>query len=163
RGLFLKTDGPQSLVVEGDRVKMCRIAQNLLLNALHYTKHGGVKVNWEDGEPPGERWALCVQDTGPGLGTDVSAPLSVALDAATRDTQKIEQRAALDGSGEEGSDQAPTLASRSSPDAYGPGEGIGLAIVKRLCELLDASLELQTKPGSGTTFRVTFPSAYPKG
>jgi K+-sensing histidine kinase KdpD len=40
------------------------------------------------------------------------------------------------------------------------GEGVGLSIVKRLCELLDASLELQTTPGKGTTFRVMFPLRY---
>ena len=41
-----------------------------------------------------------------------------------------------------------------------PGEGVGLSIVKRLCELLDASMELETKPGSGTTFRIIFPRQY---
>ena len=41
------------------------------------------------------------------------------------------------------------------------GEGIGLSIVKRLCELLDASIELQTQRGRGTTFRIVFPSQYP--
>ncbi|MGZ4808467.1 MAG: ATP-binding protein, partial [Thermoanaerobaculia bacterium] len=41
-----------------------------------------------------------------------------------------------------------------------PGEGVGLSIVKRLCELLDASLELATKPGQGTTFRVILPRSY---
>ena len=162
-GLFLKADGPSSLPVEGDRVKTCRIAQNLLLNALHYTKHGGVKVTWKDAGPGAERWVLCVQDTGPGLGTEASAPLSVALDAATRDTQKIEKRAAEAGVAGDGEAKAPTLPSRSPPGVDPPGEGIGLAIVKRLCELLDASLELQSEPGKGTTFRVTFPSAYPKG
>ena len=162
-GLFLKAEGPPSLLVEGDRVKTYRIAQNLLLNALHYTKHGGVKVTWEDAGSGAERWMLCVQDTGPGLGTDASAPLSVALDAATRDTQKIEKRAAEAGVGSNDGDEAPTLPSRSRPGVDPPGEGIGLAIVKRLCELLDASLELQSDPGKGTTFRVTFPSAYPKG
>jgi signal transduction histidine kinase len=35
-----------------------------------------------------------------------------------------------------------------------------LSIVKRLCELLDASMELETKPGSGTTFRIIFPRQY---
>ena len=41
------------------------------------------------------------------------------------------------------------------------GEGIGLSIVKRLCELLDATLELETASGKGTTFRVVFPRRYP--
>jgi hypothetical protein len=40
------------------------------------------------------------------------------------------------------------------------GEGVGLSIVKRLCELLDASLELESSPGAGTTFRVLFPRNY---
>jgi signal transduction histidine kinase len=40
------------------------------------------------------------------------------------------------------------------------GEGIGLSIVKRLCELLDASIELETSKGEGTTFRVILPRHY---
>jgi K+-sensing histidine kinase KdpD len=35
-----------------------------------------------------------------------------------------------------------------------PGEGIGLAIVKGLCEVLWASLEIESKPGVGTLFRI---------
>jgi signal transduction histidine kinase len=35
-----------------------------------------------------------------------------------------------------------------------------LSIVKRLCELLDAGLELETAKGQGTTFRVTLPRKY---
>ena len=41
-----------------------------------------------------------------------------------------------------------------------PGEGVGLTIVKRLCELLDASIELETSPGKGSTFRVILPRSY---
>jgi signal transduction histidine kinase len=37
------------------------------------------------------------------------------------------------------------------------GEGIGLAIVKRLRQLLEASLELESDD-SGTLFRVTLPT-----
>lgn len=40
------------------------------------------------------------------------------------------------------------------------GEGIGLSIVKQLCELLNASIELTTEPGQGTKFRVVFPVRY---
>ena len=163
RGLYLKTEGPRTLFVEGDRVKVCRIAQNLLLNALQYTAHGGIKVTWEETGAGGERWMLCVQDTGPGLGTSTVAPLSHALDAATRDMQEMEHRATEAGGGGDEPDKAATLTSRSSSAIGRRGEGIGLAIVKRLCELLDASLELQTEAGKGTTFRVTFPTRYPKG
>src|SRR5205823_5762872 len=37
RDLYLKSEGPASLLVEGDAIKVRRIAQNLLLNALKYT------------------------------------------------------------------------------------------------------------------------------
>src|SRR4029453_2064381 len=37
RGLFLKSEGPETLEVNGDAVKIRRVAQNLLLNALKYT------------------------------------------------------------------------------------------------------------------------------
>ena len=33
-------------------------------------------------------------------------------------------------------------------------EGVGLHIVKRLCELLNANLDIETRPGRGTLFRV---------
>jgi K+-sensing histidine kinase KdpD len=41
-----------------------------------------------------------------------------------------------------------------------PGEGIGLSIVKRICELLDASLEMASSADTGTTFRVVLPRHY---
>lgn len=164
RDLFLKCEGPPHLEVQGDRVKVCRIAQNLVLNALQYTKDGGVKVTWEEIPGTMRRWSMCVQDTGPGLSDDAAPGLSVALDAATREGQAIEREGAMRGDPTADPTPAPTLASRSEGQAgFKAGEGIGLSIVKRLCELLDASIELHTQPGAGTTFRVTFPAHYPKG
>jgi two-component sensor histidine kinase len=60
------------------------------------------------------------------------------------------------------SDSAPTLTSQTAhpPSRLPSGEGIGLSIVKRLCEMLDASLELESSKGEGTTFRVIFPRRY---
>jgi signal transduction histidine kinase len=65
RGLSLRSKGPESLRVEGDRNKVQRIAQNLLLNALRYTAHGSVAVSWQ--EDDADWWSFQVQDTGPGL------------------------------------------------------------------------------------------------
>jgi signal transduction histidine kinase len=39
-------------------------------------------------------------------------------------------------------------------------EGIGVAIVKRLCELLDATLELETERNKGSTFSRHTPRRY---
>ena len=156
RGLFLKVDGPEALPVEGDAAKVQRIAQNLVLNALHVTQRGGVSVIWaERNIADAEQWMLCVQDTGPGFQAgSPAAPLENAVLEATAEAQQAEPNA----------QPAPTLRSQTDPDTPrdAGGEGIGLSIVKRLCELLDASLEMETSPGEGTTFRVVFPRQYMK-
>jgi len=163
RGLYLNSDGPETLEIQGDRAKIQRIAQNLLLNALKYTRQGGVTVIWEiDAERGTDRWMFCVQDTGPGLPSGPSAPLANKLHEATQSAHEVEERhqdaAAVHSA-------APTVASQSRTLApqQQPGEGVGLSIVKRLCELLDATLELETTAGTGSTFRVVLPRRYDNG
>jgi signal transduction histidine kinase len=162
RGLFLNTEGPPDLKVEGDAIKVARIAQNLIVNALMYTERGGVVVTWSlENDNTAARWALCVQDTGPGFDSGRVNPIARELQHATEEAQEVEDKDTTTRS-EEINDPAPTLTSLSSHSTTRPPlrEGIGLSIVKRLCELLDASLELQTSPGEGTTFRVSFPIGY---
>jgi two-component system sensor histidine kinase PilS (NtrC family) len=43
--------------------------------------------------------------------------------------------------------------------SFGKGTGLGLAIVHRIVSDYNASIEVQSQPGRGTTFRVTFPPA----
>lgn len=147
RRLFLKIEGPPVLGVVGDAVKAERIAQNLLLNALKYTDRGGVRVTYEAlavGDVPS--WRLTVRDTGPGIANGVAAPLAEFVRNAT----------------DEEHDAAPATAAPDTAHARqrDSGEGVGFAIVKRLCELLDATLELESAPGHGTTATVTFPRQY---
>jgi signal transduction histidine kinase len=163
RNLFLKTEGPSSLAVEGDAVKARRIVQNLVLNALKVTERGGVRITWQENETPGtQQWIVCVQDTGPGFDPDHAGPLEQVLKAATIASQDTEVKARLASDADATLQPARSLASRSEQSVGGlvAGEGIGLSIVKRLCELLGASLELQTSAGTGTTFRLIFPRQY---
>ena len=113
RGLFLKADGPATLSVEGDAVKIRRIAQNLLLNALKYTQEGGVTMRWGDSrnnDP--ERWMLCVQDTGPGFHAGPGAPLVGALKEATKDSGQVDENV---GKGKEWPSSAEPVPSLASP------------------------------------------------
>jgi signal transduction histidine kinase len=163
RNLYLRTEGPASLPVEGDPVKVRRIVQNLVFNALKVTERGGVRITWQENESPGTRqWIVCIQDTGPGFDPDRAGPLEHVLKEATDASQEIEVKAGLASDTEATLQPAYSLASRSEQPLAGfiAGEGIGLSIVKRLCELLDASLELQTSAGTGTTFRLIFPRQY---
>jgi signal transduction histidine kinase len=159
RALFLEAHGPATLPVQGDPGKIHRIAQNLILNALKYTEQGGVRVTWaEHGTEGLARWTLCVQDTGSGFQTGSVTPLAQALKESTEEAQALDTA----GDTEESAVRAePGLVSQSArkPD-YESGEGIGLSIVKRLCELLDASVEVETEPGKGSTFRIIFPRLY---
>jgi K+-sensing histidine kinase KdpD len=162
KNLYLKCRGPEVLPVEGDRVKIHRILQNLVLNALKYTTDGGVTVVWEAGTGANAKnWMFWVQDTGPGLDAGRSTPLAQQIYEATQSSHEAEDANAED-SGLSQIDDAPTLPTRSRSRSWrqSPGEGVGLSIVKRLCELLDATLELETDTGDGCTFRVMIPRRY---
>ena len=166
RGLFLKTHGPDSLPVEGDQAKVRRILQNLVLNALKYTERGGVTVFWKPVDDAiTENWMFCVQDTGPGLDDDPeAAPMAHQIHEATQTAQAAAELHPGDATTADVA-KAPTAPAQSVTQTAGEaiGEGVGLSIVKRLCELLNASLELETSPGKGTTFRVTLPCLYANG
>jgi signal transduction histidine kinase len=159
RGLFLKMDGPRTLTVEGDKPKVLRILQNLLLNAIKYTERGGISVSWGlDTTRDTERWTLSVQDTGPGIDDTPFMEMAQQLHEATGIADE-----AREASTDRRRDMAGATTATSGTEAVSPGahgEGVGLSIVKRLCELLEGSLELATKAGHGSTFRVILPCKY---
>lgn len=107
-GLKLRCEG-NDLSVKTDRMKLERITQNLVVNALRYTQVGYIEVNWQLKD---DSWELQVCDTGPGL---------------------------------------------SKKDGQLQGEGIGLLIVRQLCKLFDAIIDIESEPDTGTTFRIIFP------
>jgi hypothetical protein len=103
-----------------------------------------------------------VQDTGPGFHAGPGAPLVGALEEATEETHPVEQNAKGKEEPQGGAKTAPPPPRSPDPRPVHQerGEGIGLSIVKRLSELLEASVELESKPGEGTTFRVILPRRY---
>ncbi len=157
RGLYFRCDGPPSLQVEGDAAKVLRIVQNLALNALKYTVSGGVTVVWGDTwADDDQRWLIRIEDTGPGLRTTLATPLGQKIHKATRQARELEEER-----GDSSVEPVPASDGRMDPPAsqQQPGEGIGLSIVKRLCELLDAGLEIASHEG-GTTVQVVLPGRY---
>lgn len=131
----LRAEGPEELFVTTDTEKIHRIAQNLIVNALQHTAEGHVTLSWLLER---EQWHLIVEDTGPGLQATKGSNLAKELKGSDSDTSP------------ENSDEG---------FAY-TGEGIGLTIVKRLCSLLHASIDLESTEGEGSTFTVRFPLAY---
>jgi len=157
KGLSLKVEGPASLMVEGDAAKIQRIFQNLALNAVKYTERGEIAICWgPTRETDIDRWRIRIQDTGPGMQTTPGGPLAESLREATVAAKMTEIFSSSP-------DVEPVPDAGPSPPASSfqrPGEGIGLLIVKRLCELLQASLEIASEPGQGTVVQVVLPQKY---
>jgi signal transduction histidine kinase len=158
RQLFLNVQGLVPLPVEGDAEKTRRLAKNLLGNALKYTACGGVDVTWGVEK---ETWWLMVNDTGPGMLSGPGTPLVTGLQEATASAKESDDKTAARQGEVSQVLPAPWDADSSATSSlHQPGEGIGLSIVKRLCELLDASIEIASSAETGTTFRVVFPLRY---
>lgn len=158
--LFLRCEGPSGFGVDGDAVKIRRIAQNLVLNAVKFTRNGGITVSWGDSDAADpKRWQLCIRDTGPGFAAGSDKPLTQALenvpdkllDAAKGANQPEPTQF-------ENKLNAPALEFPQPHSAT--GEGLGLSIVKRLCDMLDATIEVESELGVGTIFRIRFPRHY---
>lgn len=113
--------------VVSDPVFLRRIMQNLVTNAIRYTKEGRVLIGLRRLGNSSIR--LEVHDTGPGI--------------LPEDQTKIFKEFA-----------------RLEPSNSGSqGLGLGLAIVDRACKSLGHDLSLRSKPGIGSCFAVTVPSA----
>lgn len=113
-----------------DSVRLKQILMNLVSNALKFTDKGSVSLSVSRARLPGPRAALAfeVKDTGIGIPED---KLATVFERFT---------------------QADTKASRGRG-----GTGLGLSISRRLAELMDGTLTLDSKVGGGTTVRLTVP------
>lgn len=148
QGLQLVHSGPETLVVEGDRLHVYRMAQNLTINAIKYTHTGSIMVNWGS-DSQQARWWFSVTDTGPGVDAELVSRLNTNEEDTTGSAR-------------------PTAKSASASDGREPstswtklrGEGIGLRIVRQLAHLLNARLEVSSEAGVGTRFVVSFPLRY---
>jgi len=164
--LYLRFSGPLPFVVQGDAVKIRRLAQNLVLNAVKYTQRGGVVVEWGPcGVDDRARWSISIEDTGPGFDFGPSAAVAGAIQQATQLTASTDPGSILDARtatlGEaENQVENEATAQSDHPAVHTQGEGIGLSIVKRLCELLDATIELESSAAVGTRFRILLPRQY---
>ncbi len=115
-------------VLVGDPTRVRQILFNLLGNALKFTERGGVHVHAGTVPLGGGRTrvTLAVRDTG------------IGLDAA--------QRARL---------FRPFAQADSSTTRRFGGTGLGLSIVRRLAELMDGTVGVDSTPGVGSEFTVT--------
>jgi heavy metal sensor kinase len=118
----------QPVVLAVDRSRVRQLILNLIENAVKYTPRGG-NVSVQLGASDGAVF-LTVADSGIGI---APGDLPHIFDRFWR------------------ADSARTRTGAR------PGAGLGLAISKWIAEAHGGSIEVQSRPGRGTTFTVTFP------
>ena len=105
---------------------------NIISNAIKYTNTGGV-INCDISQTPGKKNGWCdviitVKDNGIGMSDQFLKHI-----------------------------YEPFERERNSTISRIEGSGIGMGIVKRLVELMDGSVDVQSKIGEGSAFTVTIP------
>jgi len=118
---------PTRHYVMTDPLLLSRVLRNLLTNAIRYTPRGGVLLA---ARRRGDIVHIEVWDTGPGIHEQ---ELGRVFEEFYR--------------GESSKSEVGTAHS-------GGGFGLGLSIVRRICNVLGHQLTIRTRPGSGTMFRV---------
>ncbi|WP_346838017.1 PAS-domain containing protein [Microbulbifer sp. SAOS-129_SWC] len=133
RGIELRYH-PCQLWVRSDEKMLRRVVQNLLDNAVKYTRSGGVLIGVRR---RGQAVSLEVWDTGVGIAVEQQQDIF-------REFCRLTPK------------DLPQGAQRQQ------GYGLGLATVERLCRLLNSPITLMSRPGRGSVFRVRLTPATPQ-
>lgn len=118
----------KDLEVVSDQQALRGILDNLINNACKYTKKGQAQLDLSEvSDSPGE-FIFTVKDTGIGIEPDIREKLFEAFSQAD-----------------------------SSYTRRHEGIGLGLAICKKLVDLLNGKITVESTPGQGSTFTVRLP------
>ena len=132
KGLLLAAEIDPRLApaVVADPVRLRQILSNFLSNAVKFTEVGGIEVTATVLEDAPERQLveIAVRDTGVGVSEEVQRELFQPFAQAQSGTTR----------------------------RFG-GTGLGLVICRRLAELMDGEITMDSTPGVGTTMRLAVP------
>lgn len=123
--LVVGDDVPDILL--GDSARLTQILNNLVSNAVKFTDEGEVKISVRQNHREGEKVGIefTVSDTGVGISKDKQENIFESFTQERTDTSRI----------------------------FG-GTGLGLTISKKLVELQDGTISLESTKGEGSTFTV---------
>jgi signal transduction histidine kinase len=137
-GVRLEADLPELVRIQGDPLRLAQVVDNLLSNAVKYSLPGGlVQVSLTAGEADADGRSMAVlsiTDEGIGISAEDQERLFTRFFRAQEATERAIQ-----------------------------GAGLGLSICKSLVEAHDGTIEVDSAPGAGTTFRVRLPVSVDDG
>lgn len=134
--LHVQLDSNVRLPVRGDPVRLRQILTNLISNAIKFTERGSITVSIRRVRETNTQHILRfeVRDTGIGISSTAQSRLFQAFSQADASTTRI----------------------------YG-GTGLGLAICKRIVELMNGNIGVESQPGQGSVFWFEAPLAKVQG
>lgn len=118
---------PHALRYDTVRVRQC--LGNLLSNAIKFTETGGVALHASGEQDANGAWSLRISVSDTGIGMDADA-VDRLFSAFSQGDATITRR-------------------------FG-GTGLGLAITRQLARLMRGDVAVESKPGVGSTFHLTF-------
>src|SRR5918911_1955847 len=122
---------PDVGVMHADLTKVRQALFNLLSNAAKFTENGTVTLTVERETVEGRDWLrFCVADTGIGMTPEQLGKLLQPFSQADASTTR----------------------------KFG-GPGLGLALTRRLCEMMGGDITVESAPGKGSTFTIWLPAA----
>ena len=128
RPVVLEVDLPEGTALASvDPSRLRQVLANLVGNAMKFTARGSVHVSVQLNHDTGRASAIVVRDTGIGI--------------------PLERQAQIFESFEQGGDE--------TSHRYG-GTGLGLALSRRIAELMGCTLSVESMPGAGSTFTLAF-------
>ena len=128
--LVVKSELPEDLILNGDPIRLKQVLINLITNALKFTNQGQVSLTISGQKTSPTKFTLHaeVTDTGVGISQE-DLPLIFEEFVQLGTDLKQKQR----------------------------GAGLGLSIVKKLIQLQDGKIDVQSVLGKGTTFIIEIP------
>nr|MBF0223047.1 PAS domain S-box protein [Desulfobulbaceae bacterium] len=115
-------------IFTGDPLRLKQIISNLVGNAIKFTHEGSVTIKISACNPEASSLSIIVEDTGIGIPDDRLTYIFESFEQADNSMTRL----------------------------YG-GSGLGLSIVDKLVKLMQGTIEVQSKEGQGSIFKVILP------
>lgn len=152
--------GPVSLAVRGDREKIRRIVSAIILNLMHSDGSAVALLSCQAEQT--RRWTITLEFLDvPDIALE-KTPLQAELEAITEENIAHGSAPPNDGPSDD-TPQPSNFSATPAPSSRDPAiRDVSLAVVRQLCELLDATVELSADVANISRFQVTLPRDYKK-